>query len=95
MVDREQFEDMLHRGVVEFSFTKKDGTHRPAMGTLHRKYLPAPPADPDELAKVKAKAEEFKANNPGSVKYWDIEADGFRTVTLEALVEEPRLVETL
>ena len=37
----EEMKSMLHEGIVEFEFIKKDGSVRSAKGTLLAEYLPA------------------------------------------------------
>ena len=41
----EELNKMLHEGIVEFEFIKKDGSVRQAKGTLLSEHLPAPKAD--------------------------------------------------
>lgn len=43
--DLSEFNKMLHEGIVEFEFIKKDGSVRQAKGTLLSEHLPAPKAD--------------------------------------------------
>jgi len=88
---REVFDDLLKQGVVEFTFEKKDGSIRDAMATLHDSHLPL--KDQDEEAQAKAAAK--RANNPGLVTFWDIEADGWRSFQLDTLLSGPTLVEEL
>ena len=38
--DLTEFKEMLHKGIVEFEFIKKDGTLRKAKGTLVAEHLP-------------------------------------------------------
>jgi hypothetical protein len=38
----DEFSNMLHEGIVEFEFIKKDGTVRSAKGTLEPSLLPPP-----------------------------------------------------
>ena len=37
----EEMKSMLHEGIVEFEYIKKDGSVRSAKGTLLKEYLPA------------------------------------------------------
>lgn len=41
----DELKSMLHEGIVEFEFIKKDGSVRSAKGTLLKEYLPAPKAN--------------------------------------------------
>ena len=62
----------LLSGVVEFSFTKKDGSIRKAIGTL-------------ETSLFDYEAKGGKGNNK-TIAYYDLEAKGFRCFKIENLV---------
>ena len=64
----------LRAGVVEFSFTKVDGTERKAKGTLN-----------PLLFAYQNKGTEQK-KNASIVVYYDIEANGFRSFKLNNLI---------
>ncbi len=68
LIDREPMEELLRKGRVAFSFQKKDKTTRQANGTLHVSQLPVQNVGEVELAVQQAKADEFRANNPLTVK---------------------------
>ena len=64
--------DMLHKGIVEFEFIKKDGTVRSAKGTLEPSLLPpAKPAGDSEVAPRK--------KNDSVFVYYDLEKNAFRS----------------
>ena len=62
----------LLSGVVEFSFTKKDGSIRKAIGTL-------------ETSLFDYESKGGKGNNK-TIAYYDLEAKGFRCFKIENLV---------
>lgn len=69
----DEFSDMLHKGIVEFEFIKKDGTVRSAKGTLEPSLLP--PAKPEGDSEV---ATPRKKNDSVFV-YYDLEKNAFRS----------------
>ena len=73
----EEFKEMLHNGIVDFEFTKKDGTIRSAKGTLLENYLPAPKADSDSTPRKK---------NDNVVVYFDVEKNAFRSFVKESFL---------
>lgn len=93
IIEREAMEELLHKGRVQFSFQKKDKTTRQAQGTLHAKHLPVQNLSEVELATQTQKADEFRRNNPLSVRFWDLDNGGFRSVNLDTLLTMPALVE--
>ena len=66
----QEFKEMLHRGIVEFEFVKKDGSIRQAKGTLVAEHLPAPKADSDAPA---------RKTNENVLVYFDMEKQSFRS----------------
>jgi hypothetical protein len=64
----------LKKGVSYFTFKKVDGTERKAIGTLN-----------DVNFQYENKGSDRKACT-GIVKYWDIEARGFRSFRIENFV---------
>ena len=67
----DEFSDMLHKGIVEFEFIKKDGTVRSAKGTLDPVHLPpAKPVDGDATPRKK---------NDSVFVYYDLEKNSFRS----------------
>lgn len=69
----EEFDKMLHEGIVEFEYIKKDGSVRQAKGTLVAEYLPAPNADSDGSDGKTRKA------NENVMVYFDMEKKSFRS----------------
>lgn len=67
----DEFSNMLHEGIVEFEFIKKDGTVRSAKGTLEPSHLPpAKPVDGDAVPRKK---------NESVFVYYDLEKNAFRS----------------
>ncbi len=63
----------LKTNIIEFSFTKADGSTRKAVGTLNSEYF-------DYQSKGTP-----KRDNPVVIKYFDIERGGFRSFRVERL----------
>lgn len=76
---------MLSQGISEVVFVKKDGTARTMLATRDPVYLPPQPVLTEEqLAEKMAKPK--KAESPDTFKLYDVEAKGWRSLTLENLV---------
>ena len=73
----EEFNQMLREGIVEFQFTKKDGTLRNAKGTLVAEHLPAPKADSDAKP---------RKQNENVLVYFDMEKQSFRSFVKSSFV---------
>ena len=67
-----EIKDKLHKGVVEFTFIKSDGSIRTAKGTLHEKIL---------NEKLGGKS-STKISSPKVQVFWDLEKDAFRSFTI-------------
>ena len=76
--DLQEFNEMLHNGIVEFEFVKKDGTVRQAKGTLVAEHLPAPKADSD--------AKPARKQNDNVLVYFDMEKQSFRSFVKSSFV---------
>ena len=74
----DEFSDMLHKGIVEFEFIKKDGTVRSAKGTLDPAHLPPPKP-------VSGGAAPRKKNDIVFV-YYDLEKNAFRSFVKESFL---------
>ena len=75
----DEFSNMLHEGIVEFEFIKKDGTIRNAKGTLEPSLLPPPkPAGDSEVAPRK--------KNDSIFVYYDLEKNYFRSFVKESFL---------
>lgn len=72
-----EFSNMLHEGIVNFEFVKKDGTVRSAKGTLLQEYLPTPNSDSDSTPRKK---------NENVMVYFDMEKNSFRSFVKESFV---------
>ncbi len=68
----EEIKDKLHKGIVEFTFLKSDGSIRTAKGTLHEKIL---------NEKLGGKS-STKTSSPKVQVFWDLEKDAFRSFTI-------------
>ena len=76
--DLQEFSEMLHNGIVDFEFVKKDGTIRQAKGTLVAEHLPAPKAvDSDAPA---------RKTNENVLVYFDMEKQSFRSFVKSSFV---------
>jgi hypothetical protein len=75
--DLTKFNEMLHNGIVEFEFIKKDGTLRQAKGTLLPQYLPA-----------RSDSGEGSSRKPSDnvMVYFDMEKNSFRSFVKESFV---------
>ena len=74
----EEFSKMLREGIVDFQFTKKDGTLRNAKGTLLAEYLPPQNADSD--------AKPARKQNENVLVYFDMEKGSFRSFVKSSFV---------
>lgn len=69
-----EFKTALNNGVVKFSFTKKDGTVREAVGTTKLSYIGA--LDQNALPK----GTENQSNKPSDIiRYYDLDKQGWRS----------------
>lgn len=73
-----RFRRALKRGVVTFRYTKKDGTSRPARGTLMKSELPS------------YRENRRPRYNPRGFVYWDMDKGGFRSFIRANFVEWDR-----
>lgn len=71
----DDLKQMLHEGIVNFEFIKKDGSVRSAKGTLLAEHLPA----------TKEGATSRK-HNENVVVYFDMEKQAFRSFSKESFV---------
>ena len=71
----EELNKMLHEGIVEFEFIKKDGSVRQAKGTLLSEQLPAPKADATPRKK-----------NDDVLVYFDLDKKSFRSFVKASFV---------
>jgi hypothetical protein len=74
MTDRNAFYEALKQGVVNITFTKKDGTVRTIRGTLQESFLP--PKNPD------AKKVE---RNEDMISVWSVDDKGWRGFNINQL----------
>ena len=71
----EELNKMLHEGIVEFEFIKKDGSVRQAKGTLLSEHLPAPKADATP-----------RKQNDDVLVYFDLAKKSFRSFVKASFV---------
>ena len=71
----EDLKQMLHEGIVNFEFVKKDGSVRSAKGTLLAEYLPAP-----------KEGGASRKHSENVVVYFDLEKKAFRSFVKESFV---------
>lgn len=76
--DLQEFNEMLHNGIVEFEFIKKDGTVRQAKGTLVAEHLPAPKASDSDAPARKT--------NENVLVYFDMDKQSFRSFVKSSFV---------
>lgn len=69
----EEIKDKLHRGIVEFTFLKSDGSIRTAKGTLNEKIL---------AGRIGGGRSSGKTSSPKVQVFWDLEKDAFRSFTI-------------
>lgn len=72
----EDLKQMLHEGIVNFEFIKKDGSVRSAKGTLLAEHLPEKKVDSDSTRK----------HSENVVVYFDLEKKAFRSFAKESFV---------
>lgn len=73
----EQLRDKMLAGIVQFSFTKKDGSVRAAYGTIH----------PDKIGDVQPAAKDIVVNpNATTGTYFDLDANAWRSYTIANLI---------
>lgn len=81
MIDIKDFRKKLLEGIVEFRFTKKDGTIREAKGTTNSDII-SEYAEP--VASDKPKRDIKISDN--STRYFDIDSKGWRSFVNENLI---------
>lgn len=69
-----EFKTALHNGVVKFTFTKKDGTIREAIGTTKMEYIGA--LDQNALPKGTGRKVQ---NATDIICYYDLDKQGWRS----------------
>jgi hypothetical protein len=85
----EEMLNMLREGHVRFTYFKKEGERREALGTLHPDRLPPQPVRTEaQIEEAARKAEETRAKYPNLITYFDEESGGWRRFNMEDLVHE-------
>lgn len=77
--------NILHNGVVQVLFVKKDGTERKMLCTLKADLLPAQ-TDLEE-------AVQKKTPNPDVLAVWDVEAAGWRSFRYDSVIGFTEIVQ--
>ena len=70
-VNQDELREMLRMGRVIFSYKKKDGSHRGAIGTLNEEYIP-------EEFRPKDSSTSYKVSN---LRYFDLDKKGWRSIS--------------
>lgn len=71
------FKNALHKGVVEFSYTKKNGETRKAKGTLNI----------DIMGEDKAPKGAGYEVSDSTIRYYDLNSEGWRSFVIENLID--------
>lgn len=74
----EQLKVKLSQGIVEFSYTKKDGSIREARGTTNINILREHSAEPKGTT-------EYQLNNQ-VIRYFDLDSEGWRSFCINNLI---------
>ena len=72
----EKLRQLMHEGIVEFQYTKKDGSVRDAKGTLNESFI-------DECGGTPKGTGEAPT---GTFPYWDVNSGGWRSFKVENFV---------
>lgn len=72
---------LLHRHIVEVTFTKVDGTERVMKCTLREDVIPAPENDGMQQSGFTPKRQA----NPNVAAVWDVEANGWRSFRFDSV----------
>lgn len=73
-IETEALRKLLHDGIVNFEYEKKDGTKRQAKGTLQETHIPT-----EQLPKNESE-DDGRANGT-NLKYWDLDKDAWRALS--------------
>jgi len=76
------FKSALHKGKVKFSYTKKDGTVREALGTLDNKIY----GEENEPKGTGYTVPEY------NIRYFDLEKEGWRSFNADNLLPEWKIM---
>ena len=74
---REQIIETLTGGVVNFKYTKKDGSERIASGTRHMEFIRTQGAEPKGSG----------VERSGVITYYDLEKSGWRSFNEDSFIE--------
>ena len=77
----ESFRDQLRTGVYRFSYFKIDGDIREARGTLDLSRIPA-----EHQPKPLSGAPDVRPENYETFRYYDLDADGWRSFRLDNFI---------
>ena len=76
-VNINEFKNALHKGIVEFKYTKKNGDERTARGTLNIEVM-------GEENTPKGTGYEITDSN---IRYYDLNSEGWRSFIVDNLIE--------
>jgi len=74
----QELRERLNKGIVAFSYTKKNGERRDAVGTRN-------PGKLDELGGVLPKGTGHEI--AGTIAYWDTNSNGWRSCCEDSIIE--------
>jgi len=79
--------EAMTNGIVEVEFTKADGSTRIMKATKDAQYLPVvEPVNTIADGTFEAvKAKPIRAVNPGVLNVWDVDNNGWRSITLSSI----------
>ena len=77
----EHFADLLRSGTYRFSYFKKDGTIREAVGTLNMDLIPA-----EHLPKSLSAAQNDSSESPATFCYYDLSVPGWRSFCIDLFI---------
>lgn len=78
MLSKDELVDLLHNNDMKIVFTKADGSERTMICTLR--------SDAIVQYEKKTDKERTVVPNPDAVTVWDLEAEGFRRVTISKII---------
>ena len=74
---------VAERGIIEVTFTKKDGTERVLKGTLKEEYIPT---------EHRPKKNSDRKPNPETMAVWDMDKNAWRSFRLESVTSTRELL---
>ena len=84
IIEAADFKSLLHSGIVEFKYTKKNGDVRDARGTLSIDVM-------GKENEPKGGGKEYPEN---VIRYYDLNSKGWRSFLIENLIEYGKCIES-